>query len=298
MSMTELLPSWELALDSANRSPYTIKDYLASVRSLAAYLRVHSMPDGIGETAPEHIRAYLRAERERTSPATAQRHYRNLHVWFNWLEREGEIDESPMRRVEKPKVPATVKPFFEDKEIEALLKSASGKSFEERRDEAIMRVLVDTGVRVSGLANLHLEDVMLSQKRLRVTLKGGDVTYIPIGRKTAAALDRYVRSRARHPKASSPWLWLQVRNRAEHFTATGIRQMLERRGRQAGVTGVNPHRFRHTFADQWLAAGGNLDDLQSIGGWKSITMPLEYARGRGLSRAAQAHERLSPGDRF
>jgi len=256
------------------------------------------MPDGIGETAPEHIRAFLRAERERASPATAQRHYRNLHVWFAWLEAEGEIDESPMRRVDKPKVPVAVKPFFEDKEIEALLKSASGSSFEDRRDAAIMRVLVDTGVRVSGLAGLQLDDVMLGQKRLRVRLKGGDVTYVPVGRRTAAALDRYVRSRARQPGASSPWLWLQLRNRAGHFTHTGIRQMLERRGRQAGVTAVTPHRFRHTFADQWLAAGGNVDDLMSIAGWKSITMPLAYARGRGVSRAAQAHERLSPGDRF
>jgi integrase len=64
------------------------------------------------------------------------------------------------------------------------------------------------------------------------------------------------------------------------------------------VANVTPHRFRHTFADNWLAAGGNVDDLMAIAGWKSITMPLAYARGRGISRAAQAHERLSPGDRL
>ncbi len=304
MSTTGLLPSWELALDGANKSPHTIKSYVASVRSLARYLRDHSMPDSLEDTGAEHIRAFLRDERERTSPATAQRHYRNLHVWYAWLEAEGELPgDNPMRRVEKPKVPQTVKPFFQDGDIAALLNAASGSTFDARRDMAIISILVDTGVRVSGLAGLRYgdgddNDVYLAEKRLRIRLQGGDVTYVPIGRKTATDLDRYLRARDRHPRASSPWLWLQMRNRAEHFTATGIRQMLERRGRQAGVPNVHPHRFRHTFADSWLAAGGNVDELMNIAGWKSITMPLAYARGRGISRAAEAHARLSPRDRI
>ncbi|HEU5421343.1 MAG TPA: tyrosine-type recombinase/integrase, partial [Streptosporangiaceae bacterium] len=244
--MTDLLPSWELALDSANKSPRTIISYTASVRSLGRYLREHSMPDDIGGVEPEHIRAFLRDERERTSAATAQRHYRSLHVWFAWLEAEGELaGESPMRRVEKPKVPQTVKPFLTDDELTALLRACEGTGFEARRDMAIMRVLIDTGLRVSGLAGLRFtdddrSDVWLAQKRLRVTLKGGDVTYVPIGRKTAAALDRYLRSRVKHARAASPWLWLGVRTgaRAEHFTDTGSRQMRARRGRPAGVADV------------------------------------------------------------
>jgi site-specific recombinase XerD len=160
---------------------------------------------------------------------------------------------------------------------------------------------------VSGLAGLRFSpddddktDVFLPMHRLRVTLKGGNQWWVPIGRKTAAAIDRYLRARARHPRASSPWLWLAVRSsdRGEHFTATGIRQMLQRRGELAGVQDVNPHRFRHTFADQWLANGGNVDDLMNVAGWSSITMPLRYAKGRGVARAAAAHERLSPGDRI
>lgn len=82
-----------------------------------------------------------------------------------------------------------------------------------------------------------------------------------------------------------------------HFTDTGIRQMLQRRGKQAGVQNANPHRLRHTFADKWLELGGNLDDLMIVAGWRSITMPLKYAKGRGIVRAA-AHDRLSPGDRI
>ena len=158
---------------------------------------------------------------------------------------------------------------------------------------------------MSGLASLRfdpereeLNDVFLQARRLRVVLKGGNQHWIPVGRRTAAALDRYLRSRVRHPRASSPWLWLGVRSHGEHFTATGIRQMLERRGEQAGVQDVHPHKFRHTFADKWLELGGNVDDLMNVAGWRSLGMPLRYAKGRGVARAAAAHERLSPGDRI
>jgi site-specific recombinase XerD len=89
MSVAALLPSWQLAHESANRSPKTVKSYTASVRSLAKFLRGHDMPDDIEKVGPEHIRAFLVSWRERTSPTFGQQHYRNLHVYFRWIEAEG-----------------------------------------------------------------------------------------------------------------------------------------------------------------------------------------------------------------
>jgi len=211
-----------------------------------------------------------------------------------------------MDRVDKPKVAVEAKPFFTDDELTALLKATRGQDFESRRDHAIIRILIDTGVRVSGLANLRFDpadddktDVFLAQKRLRVTLKGGDIWWVPIGRRSAEAIDRYLRARARSRHAGSPWLWIGTRgHNVSHFGDSGIRAMLRRRGREAGVQNAHPHRFRHTFADAWLAAGGDVDSLMNVAGWKSITMPLRYAQGRGIARAADAHRRLSPGDRL
>lgn len=307
MSLTGILPSWQLALDAAGKSPKTIRSYTDTVRKLSAFLTDEGMPSGLGGTRPEHIRSFLAAETKRTSPVSAQLHYRNLRVFFGWLVREGELDApGPMSRVDKPTAPAEAKPFFTDRELAALLKATSGQDFESRRDHAILRILIDTGLRVSGLANLRYNpdsdednDVYLMQRRLRVRLKGGDIWWVPIGRKTSAAIDKYLRSRTRSPHSGSPWLWLGTRGRGvDHLTDSGIRAMLSRRGREAGVQGVNPHRFRHSFADSWLAAGGNVDDLMNVAGWKSYTMPLRYAHGRGIARAAQAHARISPGDRL
>jgi integrase/recombinase XerD len=301
MSLAALASSWELSLDAANKSPKTIRSYLDSVSALDRFLAAkHMAPDAPG------IRAFLAAEIERTSAVSAQVHFRNLRVFFGWLVAEGEADVNPLARVQKPAAPAEAKPFFTEAELARLLEACSGQSLEQRRDTAIVRILIDTGCRVSGVANLRFDpdddernDVFLSQKRLRVRLKGGETWWIPVGRKTAEAIDRYLRARARSPHASSPWLWIGTRgHQVSHFSDSGIRAMLRRRGEQAGIQGCHPHRFRHTTADALLAAGASVDDLMYIMGWKSYTMPLLYAKGRGLARAAEAHRRLSPGDRL
>jgi site-specific recombinase XerD len=305
--MTALLPSWELALEEGGKSPKTIVSYLGSVRALAAYLAANGLTDDIEQTGPAEVRAFLASEIKRTSPISAQVHYRNLRVWFGWLAREGERQApNPMLNVDKPKAPDKVKPFLTDPDMVALLKAATGQDFESRRDTALLRILIDTGVRVSGLANLRYDpvdedktNVFLAHMRLLVTVKGGREVWVPIGAKSAAAIDRYIRVRARHPTHESPWLWLGTRGHdVGHMTDSGIRAMLRRRGEQAGVQDVHPHRFRHTFADNWLALGGNVDDLMSIAGWETYDMPLRYAKGRGIERARLAHARLSPGDRL
>ena len=84
-----------------------------------------------------------------------------------------------------------------------------------------------------------------------------------------------------------------------HSPSRGVISVaLARRGKQAGIPNVHPHRFRRSFADKWLAAGGSTDDLMYITGWKTCDMVREYTAARGIARAHDAHARLSPGDRI
>jgi site-specific recombinase XerD len=305
--LTTFIASWQLALEAAAKSKQTVRGYTDSARSLCRFLGEHDMPADVESIDAPHIRAYLLHEEQRTSPVSAAHHFRNIRVFFGWLASEGERENpNPMDRVEAPKVTKKAKAFFTDEELARLLKTCAGSSFADRRDTAIMRIFIDTGLRVSGLAGLRYDpedddrnDVFLAQRRLRIRLKGGDETWVPIGKKAAAAVDKYIRARARHPQAESPWLWLGVQgHNTARMTDSGVRDMVGRRGEQAGIQNVHPHRFRRSFADSWLAAGGSTDDLMHITGWKTYDMVREYTEARGIARAHNAHSRLSPGDRI
>jgi site-specific recombinase XerD len=300
--------SWTIHLEEANKSNKTIRSYTDTVRAFVRYLTQHDMPVDAEGVEADHVRKFLLAEKVRTSPGSAAVHFRNLRVFFGWVLREGEreLSSSPMVNVEPPKVTAKAKEFLDDEDLRALLAACKGNGFEARRDTAILRIFMDTGMRVSGLTGLRYDpqnearnDVLLAKRRLRVRLKGGREIWVPLGKKAASALDRYLRVRARHPQANSPWLWVGNRGRnVAHFSGTGVRAMLKRRGEQAGVAHVHPHRFRATFADDYLEGGGTVDGLMAIAGWSTYDMPLRYAGERAAERARQAHAQLSPGDRI
>lgn len=141
------------------------------------------------------------------------------------------------------------------------------KEFEQLRDCAMIRLFLDTGVRVSGLAGITVDDVNFETDTVRVVLKGGSDLVLPFGAKTSDALRRYRRARAREPKADRfNAVWLATRGRGP-LKAGGIRQMLKRRGADAKLPdGVNPHMFRHYFAHTWLANGGQETDLMRLTG--------------------------------
>lgn len=302
VDLFRLIEPWETSLDSNGKAKKTIRSYVDSAKAFVRFLEVHGFPCDSQDVEAAHVRRFLIAERERTSPASAATHYRNLRVWWGWIQAEGERTwQSPMATVAKPKVPAKVRNYLSEEDQRALLKVCAGGGFEDRRDTAIMRVLMDNGARVSGIANIRLRDLDLRGRKIRIVLKGGDEHWAPIGAKAANALDRYLRVREKHPKGPlSPWLWLGVQGHdTSHFTHSGVRTMLARRAEEAklGRT-VTPHEWRGTVTHELLKAGASDGDVQHILGWKSTAMVHHYGSGLAKERARETHARLSPGDRI
>ncbi|WP_084518041.1 tyrosine-type recombinase/integrase [Microtetraspora niveoalba] len=295
-----LIDSWQMSLEAAAKSPKTIRSYIDTAKMFRTWLDLNGCPTDAEGVEAAHVRRFLAAERERTSAASAAVHYRNLRVWFNWLIEEGERTwESPVKKGDAPKVPKKVRTYLTDLQLAALLAACKGNGFEDRRDTAIIRIFMDNGVRVSGLADMRTADLDLPGKRIRIRLKGGDELWLPIGAKARSAIDRYLRIRAAHPKADSPWLWLGIQGRGtHHLTHWGVRAMLGRRGQEAGLEEVHPHRFRGTAAHNLLAAGASDGDVQHILGWKTRDMVQHYTEDLAAERARETHARLSPGDRI
>lgn len=153
------------------------------------------MPGDEADLSREHVESFIADNLTRSKPATASIRHRALQQFFKWAFDEGEILASPMANMKPPHIPEEPQPVVSDIDLAGLLKSCDGKDFASRRDAAIIRLLLDTGMRRSELAGLRIEDVDFEHNVAVVLCKGRRLRACPFGRRTAVALDRYLRVR-------------------------------------------------------------------------------------------------------
>jgi site-specific recombinase XerD len=292
-----LIGSFALHLAAEGKAARTVAGYTSAVRWFAAsYLAGQGGKTSWKQVDAQDIQQWMAQLLGRYSSAYTSIQFRALRQFFKWQAAEEGLPD-PMARLRAPKVTVAAVPVFTSVELSELDKACRGTSFAARRDAAIIAVLTATGIRLSELAGIRYypgdparTDLDLHAREIRIRGKGSKPRTVKIGHQAARSLDRYLRTRTRHAQAWRPQLWLGVNNRGP-LTATGIYQIVARRGRQAGVNAY-PHRFRHHFSHTWLDRGGAERDLMELNGWTSPQMLTRYGASARGARARRSYDRI------
>ena len=297
-NLVSLLPSFELHLRAEAKSPKTVRIYRAAVLQFVGWLQKEH-PDVLDWDAVtrDQLREWSVSTIERTSAGNASVHWRGLQQFLKWAELEDEIPANPMRNLSGPQPAPPLVPVIEVAQLSRLLAVVAGSSFIERRDNAILRLLIDTGIRRGELVGLHLDHVKLFEREATVTGKGSRTRTVRFGARTAKAIDRYLRLRRARAGADLPDLWLSTRGDGP-VTYHGMAMILRRRAAQAGMPELHAHQFRHTFAHMWLDQGGAEGDLMELAGWTSRQMLTRYGASARSARARRSYDRIELGDKL
>lgn len=309
--ITDLTRSFERALRARGRSPYTIRNYLTTLKALSAWLTERDLPAGATTATAEDITDWLLDVADTSSRHNALHHYRNLRSFWSWAVKERMLTagEDPMLEVTRPHPEDVRRPPLSQEQVSALLKTCGRTGYRETRDAAIIRILADTGMRLSGLLGLRWSpdhpgldnqghsDVFLDHDPplLRLRLKGGKQHFVDVAPRTATAIDRYLRYRSSHRLADDPALFLGHKP----LTRGGLQAMLDRRATEAGIAeSIHPHRFRRSMATWHLDAGGSRDSLMARAGWSSDEMIRLYVSESRDRLAWAESQRLGIANRF
>lgn len=287
-------------------SPHTITDYDLTFRRFIAYT---GDPD-IAAVTSDQVRKFL--DHLRTSRDLAPKTLANIWIalssLWTWAQRELGIPHIIHERVERPRWRRPVIEPYTRIEIAAMLeacghnapyptragRSAQGVRPSALRDRAIILTLLDTGLRASELCGLAVGDFDAKRSQLHIRHgKGDKARLVYLGDSTAKALWRYLADRK--TKAAAAPLFTVSTERA--FQRDNLRHMVQRCARRAGVLGCTLHRFRHTFAINFLRNGGNVLELQRLLGHEKMETIRIYAQLAEIDLAA-AQKRASPADNW
>ena len=291
------ISSFRLHLAAGGKAARTVRTYAEAVQWFAAACLAREAGRAAWrDVRRQDVQGWIAWLLGRYSAAYASNQFRALQQFFRWLAAEDEIAD-PVAGLRPPHVPDKPVPVLAEGELARLERACGGRSFQQRRDAAMIAVFTATGIGLPELAGLRYDpddprrsDIDVWQREVTVCGKAGKTRTVKISYGAARGLDRYLRARARHAQSYRPQLRLGINNRGP-VTASGIYQVITRRGRQCGVE-VFPHRFRHHFSHTWLDRGGAEGDLMELNGWTSPQMLRRYGASARSARARRSYDRI------
>lgn len=279
--------SFILASQIEGKAERTIEQYYRVLKHFFA--DVDKQPIEITST---DIREYLnRLSKQGFAQMTVWTYYKQLSVFFKFLLREGYIAGDPLKLIAKPKTPKIFPKILTDNEVRLLLRSSKGSGFMNKRNQALLVLTFDCGLRASEVCSLKLTDISFPNLIVKVYGKGSKERIVPFSRETGKVLMAYLKVRGNPPFEDSFFI-TRTGKRLDRYR---FRRILKELAQKAAIDPkrVSPHVLRHTFATTWIRAGGDVKRLQHILGHSDPRVVECYVHltAKDLS---EAHAKFSP----
>ena len=259
-------------------SKHTISGYKRDLTKLSGYLLNIDIEDW--QSVNEHeLRTFVNSERRRgLSPRSIQRVLSTSRSFFEYLLVEGIIKLSPAQNINSPKS-AQLLPKAMDADLVQRLLDFKPNGLIEVRDKAIAELLYSSGLRLSEVCTLDVQDLELKERVCRVTGKGNKMRVVPVGKKAIQAIRDWLihRKELKNSKSSSSEAMF-LNNKGKRISARSIQLRLEKLCAQRGLPGINPHMLRHSFASHVLESSGDLRAVQEMLGHADIATTQIYTK--------------------
>lgn len=309
--LDRLIPGYRLFAKTEGKSPRTIAVVSSSVTYLERFLESEGLTTDAEHIGPAELRAFIlylqqkrcfsghrftKPQEKGLSGHTINCYLRSIRAFWSWLVSEGIVESSPFAKIKVPKVPRKVIPTFSEAQIAQLLSAIDVATPEGYRDQAIILTLLDTGLRVSELTGITLDNLQLEEGTVKVMGKGNKERLVPIGKRAQRLLWHYI-SRYRPEPTQPKCKLLFLTWEGLPLTKDRIEKIMARYGQKAGIKGVrcSPHTLRHTAAISFLRNGGNVFSLQRLLGHSNLEMTRRYCEVADVD-VKNAHITASPVD--
>jgi integrase/recombinase XerC len=253
-------------------SPHTLRSYRTDLLEFAQYAGAGDPSTWLGDVDTRTIRGYLAHLHARSLDATTiARKLAAVRSWFRFLVRRGVLERNVAREVRGPRPPRKLVSFLPIDEAMSLMDAKAPDGAARARDTAVLEILYATGLRVSELAGLDLDDIDRLQQTVRVLGKGRKERIVPYGSRAATALGAYLEGRG---AGAGP---LFANRRGGRLTVRSLHTIVRRSAALTGITRrVSPHTLRHTFATHLLDAGADLRMIQELLGHSRLSTTQRY----------------------
>ena len=273
-------------------SENTLSAYRCDLTKFSSWLKQQHIE--LVKVEQTNILAYL-ALAESKSVRTVARRLSSLRRLYEYLLREDRIKQNPVSNVEAPRLGRALPKFLTESEVEALLEAPDTEQMSGVRDKCMLELLYATGLRVSELVNLTVQQVNLRQGVVRVTGKGNKERLVPMGEEASQWLERYLNSARSEILNHTLSDALFPSNRGKAMTRQTLWHMIKRYASIAGIKKtLSPHILRHAFATHLINHGADLRVVQMLLGHSDISTTQIYthvARERLKDLHAEHHPR-------